>query len=303
MKWWGAGLALCVFPALAQPLPGPPIDRDSFRHSRSLQNSSRGLVVLPLDTDVLAHSHELADIRVVDAASRQVPYVVEHLDKPLKVNLAAPHRDETELGLSRYRLRLPYETLPNGTRLVITTSRRVFERVVIVARPADERRGSEESEIARAEWRNSDPQVAAESLTFELPLTGIAAIDLILRDGDNAPLPISSIVILIPSYALRFEHPGTALTLLYGNDTVAAPRYDLSLMTKRILTQPAREIRMSKGSKRATEEERLQKNYFWIAIFLAAIILLALFARLIASVVREESRPLGETPRRGDPAS
>ncbi|MGZ8833589.1 MAG: DUF3999 family protein, partial [Thermoanaerobaculia bacterium] len=119
----------------ALPALGPTIDRASFRYSRLLENAPRGLAVLPLDVDVLARSHDLADVRIVDAASHQVPYIVEHRDEPLKVTLSIPQRDETERGVSRYRLRLPYETLPGGTRMVMTTSGRVFERTVRIVRP------------------------------------------------------------------------------------------------------------------------------------------------------------------------
>jgi Protein of unknown function (DUF3999) len=285
------------------PLPalGPTIDRASFRYWRPLENAPRGLAVLPLAVDVLARSHDLADVRIVDAASHQVPYIVEHRDEPLKVTLSIPQRDETERGVSRYRLRLPYQTLPGGTRVVITTSGRVFERTVRIVRTADERRGRDEREIAQAEWRNSDPETAAAPLTFDVTLYGTPAIDLVVSEGDNAPLPISSVDILLPSYALRFEHPGGPLTLLYGGNTASAPRYDLALLAPRILTEPAREISTRKPATEGTPDERSEMKYFWIAIAVAAIVLLALFVRLIAPALREESRPLGETPGRSDP--
>ena len=303
-RWSGSPkLAVTSEPPKKQPLPalGPTLDRASFRYSRPLENAPRGLAVLPLDVDVLAHSHDLADVRIVDAASHQVPYIVEHRDEPLKVTLSIPQRDETEHGVSRYRLRLPYGTLPGGTRVVITTSGRVFERTVRIVRTADERRGRDEREIARAEWLNSDPETAAAPLTFDVTLYGTPAIDLVVTEGDNAPLPISTVDILLPSYALRFEHPGGPLTLLYGGNTASAPRYDLALLAPRILTEPAREISAGKPATEGATDERSEMKYFWIAIAVAATVLLALFARLIAPALRGESRPLGETPGRSDP--
>ncbi|MGZ8832056.1 MAG: hypothetical protein ACXW19_02530, partial [Thermoanaerobaculia bacterium] len=159
----------------------------------------------------------------------------------------------------------------------------------------------DESEIAQAEWRNSDPETAAAPLTFDVTLYGTPAIDLVVSEGDNAPLPISSVDILLPSYALRFEHPGGPLTLLYGGSTTSAPRYDLALLAPRILTEPAREISASKPATEGAPDERSEMKYFWIAIAVVAIVLLALFARLIAPALRGESRPLGETPGRSDP--
>jgi hypothetical protein len=272
------------------PLPAlaAKIDRASFRYARPLETAMTGLMVLPLDVDVLARSHDLADVRITNATSHQVPYIVEHRDEPLKINLAIPQRGESERGVSRYHLRLPYETLPAGGRVVVTTPGRVFERNVRLVRTADERRGREESEIAQAQWRNDDPERAAAPLVFDVALYGTPAIDVLVHEGDNAPLPITAIEILLPSYALRFEHPGGALTLLYGNRSANAPRYDLALLAPRILTEPAREIGMGKPPGLGASDDRPETKYFWIAIAVAAIVLLLLFARLIAPAMREK---------------
>jgi hypothetical protein len=264
------------------------VDRASFRYARPLESSAPGLVVLPLDIDVVARSRNLDDVRIVNATSHQVPYIVERREQPLKINVAIPRRIETERGISRYHLRLPYATLPSGSRIVITTPARVFERTVRLVRSADERRGREESEIAHAQWRNHDPETAAAPLLFDTVLYGTAAIDLLVNEGDNAALPISSIEILVPSFALRFEHPGGALTLLYGNRSANAPRYDLTLLAPRILKEPAREIRMSRPPATADAESQRETKYFWIAVAAAAIVLLLLFARLIAPAMHEK---------------
>lgn len=288
--------------AATVPLPnfGPAIDRASFRHSRQLPAATRGLVILPLDADVLARSQGLADVRIVDGTTRQVPYIVEHRDEPLKIALPVPRREESEEKTSRYRLPLPYDTLPAGTRLVVRTNARVFERTIRLVRTADERRGREEETIAQADWRNADPDTPAAPLTFDVPLYGTANADLLVSEGDNAPLPIASVELLLPNYALRFEHPGGALTLLYGNRSAASPQYDLALLTPRILTEPAREIAIAGAVTGKPAVEMRERKYFWIAIAAAAIILLALLARLLVPSAHEESRPLGETPGRRD---
>lgn len=289
--------------AAVVPLPstGSTIDVSAFRYSRPLPSSPPGLAILPLDADVLAHSHDLADVRIVDRTAHQVPYIVERRDEPLKMAIKIPAREESERGISRYRLHLPYDTLPPGTRLVIRTSARVFERSIRLVRAADERRGREESALANADWRNVDPDTAAAPLTFDAPLYGTAGVDLVVTEGDNAPLPITSIDLLLLSYALRFEHPGGALTLLYGNRNAASPRYDLALLAPRILTEPAREIAIGKPSPETAAEGRSEIKYFWIAIAAAAVVLLALLARLLAPALSEEAGSLGDTPGRGDP--
>ncbi len=284
------------------PNVGAAVDRASFRYARPLMVTGTGLVILPLDADVLARSQDLADVRIVDAGSRQIPYIVERRDEPLAIALSISRRDESQRGVSRYHIQLPYATLPAGTRLVIRTPARVFERTVRLVRPADETHGREETELAQAIWRNADPDTAAAPLTFDATLHGTARADIVIIDGDNAPLPLSSAELLLTSYALRFANPGGALTLLYGNSNASAPRYDLALLTPRILTEPAREIAIARAIAERRENETREVKYFWIAIAAAAVVLLALLVRLLQTRL-EESRPLPETPGRGDSPS
>jgi uncharacterized protein DUF3999 len=288
--------------AAAVPLPGfgSTIDRSSFHDSRAIAPAPRGLAILPLDADVLARSRTLGELRIVDGTNRQVPYIVEHRDEPLRIGVAVPRREEGEEKTSRYHLRLPYDTLPAGARMVIRTETRVFERTIRLVRNADERRGREEQVIADASWRNVDPDTQAAPLTLDASLYGTASVDLIVSEGDNAPLALSSIELLLPSYALRFEHPGGTLTLLYGNANAAPPQYDLALLAPRILTEPANEIGFAGAKTTKAAAENKEIRYFWIAIAGAAIVLLALLARLLAPALDEESRPLGETPGRSD---
>ncbi len=284
------------------PNVGAAVDRASFRYARPLKVTGTGLVILPLDADVLARSQDLADVRIVDASSRQIPYIVERRDEPLAIALAVSQRDEAQRGVSRYHFQLPYATLPGGTRLVIRTPARVFERRIRLLRPADETHGREETEIAQATWRNADPDTAPAPLTFDSTLHGTARADVEILDGDNAPLPLSSAELLLPSYALRFANPGGALTLLYGNSSASAPRYDLALLTPRILTEPAREISIARAITERKGTETREVKYFWIAIAAAAVVLLALLVRLLQTRL-EETRPLPETPGRRDSPS
>lgn len=281
------------------PAFGPVLDRAAFRVSRPLRSEAAGLVVLPLDADVLSASRNLADVRIVDLKNRQVPYVVEHRDEPLAIRLTVPARVENSGGVSRYHLQLPYASLPAGTRLVLTTSARVFERSVRIIQSADEQRGREEIELGRGDWRNTTPELAAAPLTFDVAFNGIRSVDIAINEGDNSPLPISSAGLLLPSYALRFHHPGGALTILYGNKDVDAPRYDLALLAPRLLTEPARTIAIANSAATSEGTNRRESKYFWIVIAAAAIVLLLLLARLLGSALKEPGS-LGETPRSGD---
>jgi len=286
-------------PAIPMPNVGSVVEPKTFRYSRPLPPAT-GLVILPLDADVLAHTRDLVDVRIIDRTNHQVPYVVERRDEPLKLQIAVPAREESEHGTSRYRIHLPFDTLPSGSRMVVRTNARVFERQVHLTRVGDERRGREEADLAEADWKNVDPDTPAAPLTFDAPLYGSSDVDLLVSEGDNAPLPIASIELLQPSYALRFEHPGGPLTLLYGSSAASAPVYDLALLAPRILTEPATEIAIGKPPHATAPVAPNERKYFWIAIAAAAVILLGLLARLIAPALREEPGTLGETPGAGD---
>jgi hypothetical protein len=107
-----------------------------------------------------------------------------------------------------------------------------------------------------------------------------------VNDGDNAPLAISA-RLLLPSYRLRFFHPGPALALLFGAD-VAAPQYDLALLAPRLRAAAAREVTLeplAAGSAEAwagPAPSRGMRLAFWIVLGAAVVGLLALVARLLA---------------------
>jgi hypothetical protein len=131
-------------------------------------------------------------------------------------------------------------------------------------------------------------------------MSGTSEIDIAVSEGDNAPLPIESAVLLLPSYALRFNAPPGALSIVYGNSTISAPRYDLALLTDRLLTEPARTISFARPAIARPEAASRERKYFWLVIGGAAVLLLVLLARLLGAALKE-SRSLGETPGSGDP--
>jgi hypothetical protein len=275
--------------ATAASLQGAKVDRGAFHVDRPLPAAPAGLAVLLLDADVLARSRDLADVRIVSNNDRQIPYVVEKRDEPLVLPLGLAPTDGPH-DTSVYRIKLPFATMPDGTRLVFRTSARVFERTIELRRAADERRGRLPEPIVSATWRADDPDLLPSAITFDAPLSGSDVLEVLVREGDNAPLPITRAELLLPSVALRFHNPGTPLSLLYGNDEVAAPRYDLALLAPRLFAQPARELTLRPVL--GLGEERMgsgARSFFWIAIAVAAVALLALLGRLLTPLVRQNT--------------
>ena len=122
---------------------GAAVDVSQFTYVRAVPPGDPGLVMLPLDAHVLAHSAGVpgafGDVRVIDTTDQQVPYLVERVSEPLSLDVKiAPLTQpppSIDLGSGRhsvYRIDWPFEHLPSP-QLVIATSGRVFERTVIVA--------------------------------------------------------------------------------------------------------------------------------------------------------------------------
>ncbi len=266
-------------------LAGAPVDQKDFRYSRTLGAMPRGLTSLVLDAHVLAHSAALGDVRLTDAKANQVPYLVERRDSPLPIHLAVPNREKAKGNRSVYRLTLPYDSLPEGTQLVIRTDAHVFDRGVVLRKPADDSHGRDAEVLESTAWRSSDPESDPPPLTFTASLRGARALELEIDEGDNAPLPIVSAELLVPSYALRFVSPGSPLTLLYGNPSAAPPRYDLALLAPRLFGESSHEVTLAATTPADTSgTTSRERKIFWIVIAAAAAVLLLTLTRLLTGV-------------------
>ena len=267
-------LAALSLPAISDVPAGAPVNRAGFRYARPLGVVPRGLVSLTLDADALSRSRALNDVRIVDAKSNQVPYLVVPLQAPVLMKMAIP-RPTREGKQSVYRFTLPYDTLPNGAELELTTSAGVFERDILFRRPLDESRGRESEIIGRSAWQSAP--------SLRMNVASGRTIEVVVDEGDNAPLPITAAQLRLLGYALRFVSPGTALTLLYGNPSIAAPRYDLALESAHLIGQPARTI-VLKGAAPVEQPARGgELRFFGAAIAVAVVVLLITLARLVSA--------------------
>jgi hypothetical protein len=286
-----SGATLALYAA-----PGAPLDAKSFRFARTIP-SGNGLTTLYLDAAALAHSR-VADVRIVDAGGRQVPYLLEHVDAPYVVALAAPTptaaRPDADARLgtaaasrSWYRVALPYDGLPD-VALRLNTSARVFSRQIDVLTRDLPRDAQPDAIFGRAvtgTWAHDDPDSDAPPL--ELALGGRLPGDslfVLVTDGDNQRLPLTRAALLLPTYRLRFYRPpGTSLTLLYGRDDLGAPTYDLERVSGRLLQALAQEVVAAPESAPPAPKADSAKTLFWAALGFAVLILLAIIVRLVRS--------------------
>lgn len=246
-----------------------------------MPDATPGLVALDLDVAQLSGRQSLDDVRVVDAAGRQIPYVVDerrtlHLIFPL---VRAP-RYEGE-RVTRYLMDLPTGGTLRGI-LHLTTPDRLFERQVSIAakRSTDSRNVVP---LGQYSWSSRSASQPAPALEAQIPPMKAAALELTIEDGDNPPLTVREATLDARGSSLRFVHPGHGVRLAYGNDHVSAPQYDLALRAHEILAAPARHLVVGAEIERGSSLRDQHGVVLTIAIAAVTVLLLLLIARLLRS--------------------
>ena len=299
---WGPGSPMTLGPepedGLPMPETGRAIETAGFAYMREIPPGPAGLITVPLDAAVMSRSggspRRLRDVRVIDRASLQVPYLLEKRDEPLILDARVERRDlpagvETPAPRpSSYIVHVPYADLPSS-RVVLTTRARVFERTVTIGMvvPAQERTPARFQRLDGARWTHADEATAAAPLSFALPDSRRGDLFLLIEEGDNQPLPIEKATVILPSYAIRlFRRPDLPLRLVYGKDDIAAPRYDLQLLAPQLLGRvatevaPGPELPFSPGGQ-PPGAPAVPPAVFWSALALAVIVLLTMVVRLV----------------------
>lgn len=297
-------------PAPSTPETGAALDVSGFRHQRAIKAESTGLTALQLDAAALAHSRgpaaRFADVRIADAANRQVPYLLERRDEPISLDLELRPSSVEAPGLgsepghnrSVYAAALPYRGLPSP-RLVLHTSDRVFRRAVqvVLERPPDrQHRDAWVDVLASAVWQHADRDSAAPALLLPIGDRDVTDVLVVLDEGDNRPLVLTGARLLLPSWGLRFYSRGEPLRLLYGHDAMRPPRYDLELLASQLMGAEAHEVDAApeSGPPDALPPALISPRAFYLALGLAVLVLVAVIVKLVTST---EARSQPSPPR------
>jgi hypothetical protein len=284
---------------------GGQLDTSGFRYQRPVPPGDPGLVVLALDAAALAHSQgplrRFADVRLVDEHGAQVPYLLERRSERLALDLGlrsvTPQSPALQGASNRsfYAIALPFEDLP-GPVVALTTTQPMFRRPVQlgVERPPDRRRREATFEtLAHAVWQHSDPATPSPPLELALPVQPARELLLVVDEGDNRPLPIAAVRLLLPGWELRFQRPAGPLRLFYGKDDIAEPRYDIAELAPSTMAGEAREVAAGPESTAETAAAVLSPRAFWAGLAVAVVLLLGVLVRLISSSSTAPPSPPG----------
>jgi hypothetical protein len=271
-------------PALAFAMrPGASIDASAFSRRRALdvRPSPEGLARLRLaPEDLAALRADLADLRIVDAGSRQWPYLVERQAESTEVTLAAAATSRDQA--TTYRLSTGVFPLTLD-RLVVDTDVPFFDRPFRLSGNVD---GGATAVLAQGRLARTTPDPAP--VAIELPSARVTSLELRIEDGDDAPLAVRAIRARCPVPYVFVAAPAGSYMLLAGGEESAPPRYELERVRDVILAVDAGDVRTEplqknpdfRVSSRFTRGRGPQQAILWIAIVAAVVVLAAITLRL-----------------------
>jgi hypothetical protein len=272
-------------PALAFAMrPGAELDRRVFSHLRLVQvpPAPEGLSSLELTPEDLALlTVDLGDLRIADADSRQWPYLIEHaaVDRSVALVVDGPHSKD---GNSRYALELPVSPLAVD-QLVLDADVPYFDRAFRLTGVFDD---GEERPLASGRLRRpiDDPR----PVTIDVEAARLESLELIVEDGDDAPLLLRATEARVRVPRLYLTAPEGEYDLLFGAPDESRPQYELERVREVVLAVQAAaadtgELRENPGysfGARLSGRGTGQRALLWVVLVLAVVILAILTLRL-----------------------
>ena len=296
------------------PAFGAPVDASGWRSTKAaVVSGPPDVFSVRLDPeDVAALRHDLADLRLIDAESRQVPFLIETGAARERLPLAFEDdgSSRSDDGWNRHWLRARSRHDGEPVTLAVEAlefhvADAFFERAARVLAPERDGRRGERRLYSGTLRRRPDAGAdatrpgAAEPTPVTIPLGGarVSSLALEIDDGDNAPLSFERVDAVVAVPRVVFKAGPGAYRMLLGNREVDAPRYDLAALRRELLAYSAVPVEASALAPNAAFRRSLGEYFknapttlvMWVVVIAGVVALLALVAR----VVREPSRPSG----------
>jgi hypothetical protein len=263
-------------PPVPEVARGGLIERAAWKTEQPIVLPPRGPIAY---LDVETGSDALRDVRIVDRATRQVPYIVEAEPRHQRVALTFRSEragDETVLYLASVERAQTIDALE-----LDASSPEYFSREVsVLEQIADHRGKTAPRPLGAARWvRAAGERPGPLRVAISRPSGGELAVHIV--DANNAPLVVSNIAADVTLRRLNFVFAREdELRLLSGSDSALQPTYDLALIAERVLSSPAEPATLGPAHP-VTAPPKSTPPWFWVFVFAAALILLLTLARTL----------------------
>jgi hypothetical protein len=234
------------------PARGASVDARRWRYARPLvlTTPAEDIVSLLLGAgDVAVLRDDFADLRIVDAQGRQVPFVLERGVATERVGLdvarEAPRAARDARPVSRYRIRtatpVDGRALPlPAVSLELPLAEPFFDRPGRLLAAAAGRAGEQVLHAGRLARRAAgSPNAPAPPLAIPLDGRRREAVTLEIEDGDNAPLTLASATGVVRVARAAFKAGPGSYRVLLGNRDARPPQYDLASLREDVLAYSA----------------------------------------------------------------
>ena len=267
--------------------PGAEIEARGYTHRRELHAtpSEEGLIRVQLGLEDLAHAREdLADLRIIDDQSRQRAYLLERQAGSSRMPLKLAGTESKD-GESIYQLDLP--TVPAKIdELALETSLPFFDRGYRLVAKLQSERGEESVPVAQGRLVRRAGEMRL--LKILIQPRRIDSLELIIEDGNDAPLTFERIEGGFPLPEVYFVAPEGDYSLLVGNPEVTAPTYELERVRGIVLavkssdasSEPLIANAAFSAAARLGTEAGAQQALLWVALGLAVAVLAGLTLKL-----------------------
>jgi hypothetical protein len=272
-------------PALPAVVRGSTLDRSGWKNEHPILLPPRGPIAY-LDVD--RGSGPVDDLRIVDGAGRQVPYIVEREARHARFPLT--HRVERKGKETHVLLDgLSAEKALQAIELEIAAPEYFSRQITVYERTTDDR-GATPPRIIGSMRLVKTAEAPASRFRVPVALPEHPNLEIVVDDGDNAPLVVQTATAEVGRRRLNFVfEAGDDLKLLSGNDQVPVPSYDLALVAARVLASPAEAATLGEARTIAKTPRPPAPGWFWIFVFAAAVILFVALGRTLTGTPAKPS--------------
>jgi hypothetical protein len=271
----GPARELIAAPAVAPPPRGAPVAAAAWRNRQPVRNLSGNVAYLDLSGRL---ARELPTVRLVDAADRQIPYVVESgvRTRLLPATLRATQKESrTLVDVTGFDPEDP----PDAVTLFATAPEFFSRDVRVLEVERDARGPAGERTLGTARWERQ-PGAQPAPLTIPIVPPREKRVTVEIENGDNAPLLLARAQLHIPFVRIDFvPPPGEPVTLLSDNPEASAPRYDFAMVANRVLAAPARPAAL--GPAAGVAPPSGLPRWFWAAVAVAALLVVVALVRTL----------------------